>query len=110
MTGSYPAHSMTRRCSPLGHSSDPSKRVSRFIAASWRLGRYDPGLRLSEQDQRPYAGVRRWAHVLGYGGHSSQWYFVGIGWLTTGDAALAAIAPDAARQRRPAAWADPTTM
>jgi hypothetical protein len=31
-----------------------------------------------------------------------QWRYIGTGWLTTGDAALALMAADAARQRRPA--------
>jgi hypothetical protein len=32
----------------------------------------------------------------------SRWRYAGAGWLTTGDAALAAMAADAARKRRPA--------
>ena len=31
-----------------------------------------------------------------------HWHYIGTGWLTTGDAALALMAADAARQRRPA--------
>jgi hypothetical protein len=108
----------------------------------------EPGRPLLDQDNRPYKGLRRWAHMFGYGGHFSsksrryaynlgkprrerirvaraiaqgldptqladtddqattvvigQWRYVGTGWLTTGDAALAAMAADAARRRFPA--------
>jgi hypothetical protein len=43
--------------------------VERLVDACWRLGGYVPGLRLSEQAERPHAGLRRWTHMLGFGGH-----------------------------------------
>src|SRR5262249_39690867 len=43
--------------------------VERLIHACWRLGGYVPGLKLSEQDDRPYGRLRKWAHMLGFGGH-----------------------------------------
>jgi Replication initiator protein, pSAM2 len=50
--------------------ADPNgSHAERLVHACWRLGGYVPGLRLSEQKGRPYAGLRRWAHMLGFGGH-----------------------------------------
>jgi len=43
--------------------------VERLIHACWKLGGLDPRLKLSEQDQRPFGRLRRWAHMLGFGGH-----------------------------------------
>jgi len=114
----------------------------------------DPNPTTSGEDASPeagaYEGLRRWAHMLGFGGHFStksraysttlgalraarrpgahrdsataidpadhhvqadtddaettlvvgQWSFAGSGWLTNGDAALAAQAAAAARARR----------
>jgi hypothetical protein len=39
----------------------------------------------------------------------AQWRYAGAGWLTTGDAALATMAADAARKRRPAGLNHPET-
>jgi hypothetical protein len=132
----------------IGAYADHNTHVGKLIEACWRLGRMEPGRPLLDQDNRPYKGLRRWAHMFGYGGHFSsksrryaynlskprrerirvaraiaqgldptqladtddqtttvvigQWRYVGTGWLTTGDAALAAMAADAARRRRPA--------
>src|SRR5262249_35709419 len=49
--------------------SNPRSHVGRLIAACWRLGRHDLTLPLSQQDQRPYARLRPWAHMLGFRGH-----------------------------------------
>lgn len=50
--------------------ADPQgSHTERLIFACWYLGGYVPGLRLSDQADRPYAGLRRWAHMLGFGGH-----------------------------------------
>ena len=133
------------------HAYADTTHVGRLVASCWRLGRIVPGLRLSEQDERPYGRMRKWAHMFGFGGHFSsksrrysttlgklraarvriarglargltpdqlaatddqaatvvigQWRYAGTGWLTTGDAAIAAMAADAARQRRPAGTA-----
>ncbi len=105
---------------------------------------------ISSPEAGAFEGLRRWAHMLGFGGHFStksraysttlgalraarrpgnrasatatdpadhhdqadaddtettlvigQWSYVGAGWLTNGDAALAAQAAAAARARRP---------
>lgn len=128
--------------------ADPSTHQGRLIDACWHLGRPLPD---GDNETRPYRGLRRWAHTLGFGGHFSTksraysttlgrlraarrpgnhptaispatadvhdladqanqaatvviaaWAYVGSGWLTTGDAALAARAADAARARQPA--------
>jgi hypothetical protein len=119
--------------------NDAATHTGRLIAACWYLGR--PGA-----DPETYGGLRRWAHMLGFGGHFSTksrrysitlgtlraarrpgprtgpastdpaglvadgydvqavevigtWTYVGSGWLTSGDAALAAQAADLARSR-----------
>jgi hypothetical protein len=150
--------------------ADPTTHTGRLVDACWTLGRpiappttdlRDPAtapagpLTANELAKRnPYAGLRRWAHQLGQGGHFStksrrysttlaalraarqhhttqaapagpvavnpaehtsadehgqqattviaKWSFVGAGWRTTADAALALAAADAARSRRPA--------
>jgi hypothetical protein len=51
--------------------TDPTTHVGRLIAACWHLGRRDPALRLLDHKTRPYGGLRRWAHLFGYGGHFS---------------------------------------
>ncbi len=130
-----------------------TSHVGRLIGSCWRLGRYIPGLKLLDQADRPFARMRKWAHMFGFGGHFSsksrrysctlgklrgarvrvaraiargltpeqlanlddddaglvigRWHYTGTGWLTTGDAALAAMAADAARKRRPAGLPDP---
>lgn len=121
--------------------ADPARHTNRLITACWNLGAADG-----------WIGLRRWAHMLGFGGHFAtksrrysttmgalraarrpqhrdgatvhaigpgdavdvadtaddstvlvinHWQHVGNGWRTAGDAALAAMAADAARQRRP---------
>lgn len=50
--------------------ADPQgSHVERLIHACWFLGGYVPGLRLAHQTERPYGRLRRWAHMLGFGGH-----------------------------------------
>jgi hypothetical protein len=134
---------------------DLDTHTGRLIDSCWRLGRLDPAISLLDQNSRPYAGLRRWAHLFGYGGHFStksrrysttlariratriraaraiakgldptdisdlddqtatvvigQWRYIGTGWLSTGDAALALMAADAARLRRPAQTPSATT-
>ena len=105
-----------------------------------------------KQDDNPFGKLRRWAHMLGFGGHFctksrlysvtfgqlraarrpgwrginptaihpaalsadhdtettlviGHWTYHGTGWLTTGDAALALQAANAARERQPAVTA-----
>jgi hypothetical protein len=82
MVASYLAKYATKSTEAAGHLSARLTRetidvyadaqgshVERLIHACWRLGGYVPGLKLSEQDLRPYGGLRRWAHMLGFGGH-----------------------------------------
>ena len=50
--------------------ADPNGSLAeRLVHACWSLGGYVPGIRLSDQKSRPYGGLRRWAHMLGFGGH-----------------------------------------
>jgi hypothetical protein len=128
--------------------ADPDTHTGRLIDACWHLGRPHG---TDDDHQRPYAGLRRWAHTLGFGGHfstKSRRYsttlgtlraarrpgnhptatdpnttaiadhadrdqaettliintlaYIGSGWKTSGDAALALQAADAARARQPA--------
>ncbi|WP_373314461.1 replication initiator, partial [Catellatospora coxensis] len=124
------------------YAGNPHNHAHRLITACWTLGAADG-----------WNGLRRWAHMLGFGGHFAtksrrysttmgalraarrpdatngiavraatpgqpvdqaddaaddstvlvinHWQHVGNGWRTTGDAALAAMAADAARQRKP---------
>jgi hypothetical protein len=54
----------------IGLFADSSgSHIERLIHACWSLGGLIPGLRLAEQDARPYKRLRRWAHMLGFGGH-----------------------------------------
>ena len=51
------------------YANPQGSHVERLVHACWRLGGYIPGLRLAEQEERPHGGLRRWAHMLGFGGH-----------------------------------------
>jgi hypothetical protein len=69
----------------IGGYADPEgDHLARLIDACWRLGRPHPtpGTKPDEESQAdldahhptdstpsPYAGLRRWAHMLGFGGH-----------------------------------------
>jgi hypothetical protein len=50
--------------------ADPTTHAGRLIAAAWRLGRPSV-LELPGQDGEvpPYGRLRKWAHMLGFGGH-----------------------------------------
>jgi hypothetical protein len=82
MVAGYLAKYATKATEAAGHVSrrltretidlyaDPQgSHVERLIYACWYLGGYQPGLPLLDQDQRPYGRLRRWAHMLGFGGH-----------------------------------------
>jgi hypothetical protein len=82
MVAGYLAKYATKSTESAGHVSrrltretidlyaDPQgSHVERLIHACWSLGGYVPGLRLAEQDDRPYGRLRKWAHMLGFGGH-----------------------------------------
>ncbi|MEV6971085.1 replication initiator [Hamadaea sp. NPDC051192] len=47
--------------------TDPSTHTGRLIAACWRLGRRTDEL----CEEPPFPKLRRWAHMLGFGGHFS---------------------------------------
>jgi hypothetical protein len=51
------------------YANPQGTHVERLIDACWRIGGYNPGLSLLDQADRPYGGLRRWAHMLGFGGH-----------------------------------------
>ena len=51
------------------YANPDGSHAERLVHACWSLGGYVPGLRLSEQAERPHGGLRLWAHMLGFGGH-----------------------------------------
>jgi hypothetical protein len=82
MVAAYLAQYATKSTEDTGHMSrrltgdtidvyaNPNgTHTERLVHACWTLDGYDPGLRLSEQDARPYGRLRRWGHMLGFGGH-----------------------------------------
>jgi hypothetical protein len=82
MVAGYLAKYATKSTEAAGHLSkrlttdtidlyaDPKgTHVERLIHACWQLGGYVPGQRLSDQATRPYGRLRKWAHMLGFGGH-----------------------------------------
>jgi hypothetical protein len=158
----YLAKYATKACEPsglvagritdvsIGHYADTGTFLGRLISACWTLGRRhsSPQYDANGEAVWPYERCRRWAHMLGFGGHFSTksraysttlralrearqpgkraagprtddqahdlaqrddeettlvigtWTYTGSGWMTTGDAALALQAADAARSRR----------
>jgi hypothetical protein len=130
--------------------ANTTTHVGRLVTACWKLGR--PARPLRSDLEHAYTGLRKWAHMLGFGGHFStksrrysttlgalraarrpanrdqpttgptaatpgadhdqadteptlvlnDWHYIGSGWLSGTDAALALAAADAARARRPA--------
>ncbi len=57
----------------IGLYTDPTTHAGRLIEACWRLGACPPGMGLDEIDEwrAGYGRLRRWAHMLGFGGHFS---------------------------------------
>ncbi|NLT55535.1 MAG: hypothetical protein GXX79_13440, partial [Actinomycetales bacterium] len=55
----------------IGIHADPATHVGRLIAACWHLGRPGAQLELDAPERIAFARLRRWAHMLGFGGHFS---------------------------------------
>jgi hypothetical protein len=51
--------------------ADPDSHTGRLIDACWTLGRPNPHHPHEVNADRPYAGLRRWAHQYGAGGHTT---------------------------------------
>jgi hypothetical protein len=54
--------------------ADPTTHTGRLVAACWRLGKRPRTIRTSEERDtwaETYGRLRRWAHMLGFGGHFS---------------------------------------
>jgi len=86
-----------------GHFSTKSRRYSCTLT-SLRKARIRAARAIAQglsPDQLAELDEQQATTVIG------QWRYTGTGWLTTGDAALAAMAADAARKRRPAGTARP---
>jgi hypothetical protein len=62
------AHGLT--AATIGAYADETTHAGRLIAAAWQLGR-PSALELPDQpgDVPPYGRLRKWAHMLGFGGH-----------------------------------------
>jgi hypothetical protein len=52
----------------VDHYADPATHNGRLIDACWELGRPVPEV---PAEDNPYGRLRRWAHMLGFGGHFS---------------------------------------
>lgn len=65
----------SRRITPatIGHHAREHTHPGRLIAATWRLGTPPAGLDEAEREEwaAGYGRLRRWAHMLGFGGHFS---------------------------------------
>ncbi len=61
------AHRLTP--ATVGRYADPSTHVGRLIAAAWRLGRPEALAPLDDNGRAPYDRLRKWTHMLGFGGH-----------------------------------------
>src|SRR6185503_19694799 len=51
------------------HYANPEQHTGRLIDACWTLGRPNYHAPREVNAERPYAGLRRWAHQYGHGGH-----------------------------------------
>jgi hypothetical protein len=83
MVAGYLAKYATKATEATGHSStritldnlasliEGDGHTARLIAACWRLGRNHRPLRVdpADDDAEVYLRLRRWAHMLGFGGH-----------------------------------------
>ena len=80
MVAGYLAKYATKSTEATGHSStrltldniglylDRDNHIGRLIEACWRLGT-NPTPLVVDYDANPYLRLRRWAHMLGFGGH-----------------------------------------
>ncbi|QGK68969.1 hypothetical protein GIY23_04940 [Allosaccharopolyspora coralli] len=62
----------------VGYYADATTHPGRLIAAAWYLGQLPDGIARLDEDvweriafQKAWAGLHRWAHQLGFGGHFS---------------------------------------
>lgn len=85
-----------------GHFSTKSRRYSTTLTALRHARRRHAGIRVSVVDGHDAVDVLDSFHDDETVLVINEWRYVGSGWHTTGDAALAAMAADAARQRKPA--------
>ena len=80
MVAGYLAKYATKSTEATGHTStrltldnvrlylDRDNHIGRLIEACWRLGT-NPTPLVVDYDANPYLRLRRWAHMLGFGGH-----------------------------------------
>jgi hypothetical protein len=80
MVAGYLAKYATKSTEATGHTStrltldnvrlylDRGNHIGRLIEACWRLGT-NPTPLVVDYDANPYLRLRRWAHMLGFGGH-----------------------------------------
>jgi hypothetical protein len=80
MVAGYLAKYATKSTEATGHTStrltldtiglylNRDNHIGRLIEACWRLGT-NPTPLVVDYDQNPYLRLRRWAHMLGFGGH-----------------------------------------
>jgi hypothetical protein len=80
MVAGYLAKYATKSTEATGHSStrltldtiglylNHDNHIGRLIEACWRLGT-NPTPLVVDYDRNPYLRLRRWAHMLGFGGH-----------------------------------------
>jgi hypothetical protein len=80
MVAGYLAKYATKSTEATGHTStrltldnvslylNTMSHIGRLIEACWRLGTNPTPLTV-DYDQNPYLRLRRWAHMLGFGGH-----------------------------------------
>ena len=61
------AHRLTP--ATVGRYADPTTHVGRLIGSAWRLGRPDALAPADEDGRAPYDRLRKWTHMLGFGGH-----------------------------------------
>jgi hypothetical protein len=69
-------HTSTRlTCDTVEDAADYDTHPGRLIEACWRLGRpdadLDPQAATKNNGRMAYSRLRRWAHMLGFGGHFS---------------------------------------
>ncbi|WP_246001682.1 replication initiator [Allorhizocola rhizosphaerae] len=88
-----------------GHFSTKSRRYSTTLTALRRARRPQNRIQVTAIDEQDPAELTEDLHDDETTLVINHWQYVGNGWQTTGDAALAAMAADAARQRRPASSA-----
>lgn len=85
-----------------GHFSTKSRRYSTTLTALRQARQRHASIRVTTLDGHDPVESAEALHDDETTLVINHWRYIGSGWRTTGDAALAAMAADAARQRRPA--------